>query len=119
MSEEKPKSVPIKDLISEDGAHELAASPDMQPYLRLIKAGLQDHDTTPHMEEIAALVLTLPSISPDREGLVVSTGLNANALPMKAAMEASRQYIERTILDGFSVATTACAYLWRYTQVKH
>jgi hypothetical protein len=57
MSEEKPKPIPIKDLASEDGAHELATSPDMQPYLRLIKAGMQDHDTTPHMEEIAALPL--------------------------------------------------------------
>jgi len=55
MNEEKPKSIPIKDLVSEDGAHELATSPDMQPYLRLIKAGMQDHDTTPHMEEIAAI----------------------------------------------------------------
>src|SRR6202167_2672885 len=57
MNEEKPKSIPIKDLISEDGAHELATSPDMQPYLRLIKAGLQDQDITPQMEEIAALPL--------------------------------------------------------------
>jgi hypothetical protein len=57
MSEEKPKSIPIKDLVSEDGAHELATSPDMQPYLRLIKAGMQDRDTTPHMEEIAAIPL--------------------------------------------------------------
>jgi hypothetical protein len=29
----------------------------MQPYLRLIKAGLQDLDTAPHLEEIAALPL--------------------------------------------------------------
>jgi hypothetical protein len=36
----------------EDGAHELATSPDMQPYLRLIKAGLQDQDIAPHIEEI-------------------------------------------------------------------
>ena len=46
-----------KDIVSEDGAHELATSPDMQPYLRLIKAGLQDKDTTPHVEKIAALPL--------------------------------------------------------------
>jgi hypothetical protein len=57
MSDKKPKAIPIKDLISEDGAHELATSPDMQPYLRLIKAGMQDRDTTPHMEEIAAMPL--------------------------------------------------------------
>lgn len=57
MSDKKPKSIPHKNLFSEDGAHELATSPDMQPYLRLIKAGMQDHDTTPYMEEIAALPL--------------------------------------------------------------
>jgi hypothetical protein len=54
---DKPKSIPIKDLVSEDGAHELATSPDMQPYLRFIKAGLQDQDTTPNLEEIAQLPL--------------------------------------------------------------
>jgi hypothetical protein len=48
---------PIKRIFSEDGAHELATSPNMQPYLRLIKAGLQDQDITGHMEEIAALPL--------------------------------------------------------------
>lgn len=57
MSDKKPKSIPIKDLVSEDGAHELATSPDMKPYLRLIKAGLQDHDITPDVEEIAQLPL--------------------------------------------------------------
>ena len=57
MSDKKPKSIPHKDLFSEDGAHELATSPDMQPYLRLIKAGMQDHDPTPHIEEIAAIPL--------------------------------------------------------------
>jgi len=57
MSDKKPKSIPLKDLVSEDGAHELATSPDMQPYLRLMKAGLQDHDTAPMVEEIAQLPL--------------------------------------------------------------
>src|ERR1700689_1281551 len=57
MNEDKPKSIPLKDLVSEDGAHELAPSPAMQPSLRFIKAGLQDRDTTPHMEEIAAIPL--------------------------------------------------------------
>ena len=57
MSKKKITRVPIKNIVSEDGAHELATSPDMQPYLRLIKAGLQDKDTTPHVEEIAALPL--------------------------------------------------------------
>jgi len=57
MNEDKPKSIPLNKLISEDGAHELATSPDMQPYLRLIKAGMQDRDTTPQINEIAALPL--------------------------------------------------------------
>ncbi len=57
MSKKKITRVPIKAIVSEDGAHELATSPDMQPYLRLIKAGLQDKDITPHVEEIAALPL--------------------------------------------------------------
>ena len=57
MSDETPKNIPIKNLRQEDGASELATSPDMQPYLRLIKAGLQDQDTNPHMEEIAKLPL--------------------------------------------------------------
>jgi len=57
MSDKKPKGIPIKDLVSEDGAHELATSESMQPYLRLIKAGLQNKDTTPHVGEITALPL--------------------------------------------------------------
>jgi hypothetical protein len=57
MSDKKSKPIPIKDLISGDGAHEMATSPDMQPYLRLIAAGLQDYETTPHMETIAAIPL--------------------------------------------------------------
>jgi len=57
MDDEKPEPIPMKDLISEDGAHELATSETMQPYLRLLKAGLQNKDTTPHVEEIAQLPL--------------------------------------------------------------
>jgi hypothetical protein len=57
MSDKKPKAIPIKDLISEDGAHELATSPDMQPYLELIKAGMQVRDTAPLMDKIAAMPL--------------------------------------------------------------
>ena len=55
--DQKPEPIPIKDLISKDGAHELATSEAMQPYLRLLKAGLQGKDPTPHVEEIAALPL--------------------------------------------------------------
>jgi hypothetical protein len=37
MSDENPEAIPIKNLRSEDGAHELATSESMQPYLRLLK----------------------------------------------------------------------------------
>lgn len=57
MNDDDIQKIPIKNLRQEEGAHELATSPDMQPYLRLIKAGLQNQDTTPHMEEISALPL--------------------------------------------------------------
>lgn len=54
---DKPKPTSIKDIVSEDGAHELATSPDMQPYLRLITAGLQNQGITSYMEEIGELPL--------------------------------------------------------------
>ena len=57
MDDENPESIPTKNLRSEDGAHELATSENMKPYLRLLKAGLQNKDTTSHVEEIAALPL--------------------------------------------------------------
>src|SRR6267154_2275254 len=57
MSEENPEPISITKIKSEDGAHELATSETMQPYLRLLKAGLQNKDTTPHLEEIAQLPL--------------------------------------------------------------
>jgi hypothetical protein len=50
MSKKKGTRVPIKDIVSEDGAHELATSPDMQPYLELLKAEIQGHDITPLTE---------------------------------------------------------------------
>jgi len=56
MSNKRTKKVPIKDLVSEEGAHELASSPDMEPYLRLMMAGMQHGaDISPHMAEIAQL----------------------------------------------------------------
>jgi hypothetical protein len=44
--------IPIKDLHQEDGAHELATSRDMRPYLEFIKAVMQDHDPAPELEVI-------------------------------------------------------------------
>jgi hypothetical protein len=56
MSDQEPKRRPIKDLISEEGAHELATSPDMEPYLKLMMARMQHGaDISPHMAEIAQL----------------------------------------------------------------
>jgi hypothetical protein len=49
--------IPIKNIVSEDGAHELATSPDMKPYLEFIKAVIQEHDPSPELEEIRRLPL--------------------------------------------------------------
>src|ERR1035438_7272187 len=51
------KRIPIKDLRQEPGAHELATSPDMKPYLDFIKAVIQDHDPAPELEAIRQLPL--------------------------------------------------------------
>ena len=50
MSDDEIKPIPIKDLTSEEGARELASSPNMQPYLDLIMAEMQGHDTAPAVE---------------------------------------------------------------------
>jgi hypothetical protein len=57
MEDENPKSIPIRNLRSEDGAHELATSESMRSYLELVKAGWQNKSITSHIEEIAALPL--------------------------------------------------------------
>ena len=36
--------IPIKDLRQEEGAHELATSPDTKPYLEFIMASMQGAD---------------------------------------------------------------------------
>ena len=42
MANDNPiEGIPTKDLRQEDGAHELATSPDMKPYLEFIKAVMQ------------------------------------------------------------------------------
>lgn len=61
MPEDDPiKRIPIKDLHQEDGAHELASSPDMKPYLEFIKAVMQDHDPSPELEAIRRLPVEEP-----------------------------------------------------------
>ena len=57
MADDNIERIPIKNLISEDGAHELATSPDMKPYLEFIKAVVQDHDPSPELEVIRRLPL--------------------------------------------------------------
>jgi hypothetical protein len=49
--------IPIKDLVSEEGAHELATSEDMQPYLQFMMAGMKGYDTTSQAQKIAELPL--------------------------------------------------------------
>jgi len=49
--------IPTRDIRQEDGAHELATSPDMKPYLNFIKAVMQDHDPSLELEAIRQLPL--------------------------------------------------------------
>jgi hypothetical protein len=57
MPDDNIKWMPIKDLHQEEGAHELASSPDMEPYLDFIKAVMQGHDPTPELETLRQLPL--------------------------------------------------------------
>jgi hypothetical protein len=57
MNPDRTEQISIKDLTTEDLAHELATSPQMAPYLRLMQAGMNDEDTGPHLEKIAQLPL--------------------------------------------------------------
>jgi len=49
--------IPIQDIRQEEGAHELASSPDMKPYLDFIKAVIRGHDPSPELETIRQLPL--------------------------------------------------------------
>jgi hypothetical protein len=51
------REIPIKDLRQEEGAHELATSPDMEPYLDYIIAQMQGTDVQPHLDALSALPL--------------------------------------------------------------
>jgi hypothetical protein len=57
MSDPKYKVVELSSLKIEDGAHELASSPEMQPYMRYIEAALLEKDLGPSMQAIAELPL--------------------------------------------------------------
>jgi hypothetical protein len=54
---DQPDRIPINDLHREEGAHELASSPDMEPYLQFAMALMQGKDPTPEMDAIARLPL--------------------------------------------------------------
>src|ERR1035438_2092221 len=49
------KRMPINELRQEEGAQELASSPDMEPYLNFAVALMQGHDPTPELEAIRQL----------------------------------------------------------------
>jgi hypothetical protein len=57
MADDNIERIPIRDIRQEEGAHELASSPDMKPYLDFIKAVMQEHDPTPELEAIRQLPL--------------------------------------------------------------
>jgi len=57
MADDKIERIPTKQIRQEPGAHELATSPDMKPYLEFIKAVIQDHDPSPELEAIRGLPL--------------------------------------------------------------
>jgi hypothetical protein len=58
MPEDDPiKRIPIKDLRQEPGAHELATSPDMEPYLDFAMAVMQGNDPAPELEVLRQLPL--------------------------------------------------------------
>jgi hypothetical protein len=57
MSDEDYKEMPIKDLRQEEGAHELATSPDMEPYLEYITASMQGANVQPQLDALSKLPL--------------------------------------------------------------
>src|SRR5271157_1916079 len=57
MSEDDIKRIPIKGLRQEEGASELASSPDMEPYLDYIMASMKGSDLQPHLEVLSKLPL--------------------------------------------------------------
>ena len=57
MSDEPFKRMPINKLHQEEGAEELASSPDMEPYLQFAMTLMQGNDPTPELEAIRSLPL--------------------------------------------------------------
>jgi hypothetical protein len=51
MADDNPiERIPIRNLDQEDGAHELATSPDMEPYINFAMALIQGHEPGPELE---------------------------------------------------------------------
>src|SRR6202163_4815598 len=57
MSQDDIKKVPINQLRQEDGASELAESPDMEPYLNFIMAMMRGLDGKAELEALSKLPL--------------------------------------------------------------
>jgi hypothetical protein len=55
--EDHTERIPINELRQEEGAHELATSPDMEPYLDFAMALMQGNDPAPELEAICQLPL--------------------------------------------------------------
>lgn len=53
----RTRRIPIRELRQEEGAHELATSKDMEPYIEFVKAVLTNADTTAELESIRQLPL--------------------------------------------------------------
>jgi hypothetical protein len=57
MDDDELKPMPTGDLHQEEGAHDLASSPDMEPYVRFAVALLQGADPSAELDAIRHLVL--------------------------------------------------------------
>jgi hypothetical protein len=57
MADDDIERIPTKDIRQEEGARELATSPDMKLYLEFIKAVMQDYDPSPELDAIRRLPL--------------------------------------------------------------
>ena len=55
MADDNTKRIPISQLRQEPGAHELATSPDMEPYLNFAMAVMQDADPSAELDAIRKL----------------------------------------------------------------
>ena len=95
MADDNPiKRIPIRALKSEDGAHELATSPDMAPYIQFAMAVIRDADPSPELEAIRQLPLDKRYVwrvaSVLKWGFADFDSLNVTADKKAAAAEAGR-----------------------------